>query len=61
MCTKPISPVADNSVVVQVVVRMNDDRVIGRSYMPYFTALGYTQMWERANLVDGLSISIEPM
>jgi hypothetical protein len=49
---------ADNSVVVKVIVRY-DDEVIGCSVMPYFTALGYTMLWERANKVEGLTITIE--
>jgi hypothetical protein len=58
MCTKPINKMADNSVVVKVIVRY-DDEVIGCSVMPYFTALGYTMLWERANKVEGLTITIE--
>lgn len=58
MCTKPVHKASDNSHQVKVVVRL-DEEIIGCSVMPYFTAMGYTMMWERANKVEGLTISIE--
>ena len=46
MTTKKIIPMADNSRIVTVVVKV-DGEVMGATQMPYFTAIGYTAQMER--------------